>query len=80
MASYSLLAGVERQYSKTEKGGSAIVWACEQFNLNLFEHSYTLVSNHQPLETIFNNPKSKPPARMDWWRLRLQKYILVLNI
>ncbi|KAJ8387608.1 hypothetical protein AAFF_G00153040 [Aldrovandia affinis] len=31
-------------------------------------------SDHKPLEWIFNNPKSKPPARIERWSLRLQPY------
>lgn len=32
------------------------------------------VSDHQPLKTIFNNPKSKIHARIERWRPRLQQY------
>ncbi|KAL5018211.1 hypothetical protein ScPMuIL_003933 [Solemya velum] len=32
------------------------------------------LGDHKPLEVIFNNPKSKPPARIERWRLRLQPY------
>ena len=52
----------------------AIVWAIEHFHLYLFGHSFTLVSDHQPLETIFNNPKTKTPARVERFRLRLRQY------
>ncbi|XP_062614532.1 uncharacterized protein K02A2.6-like [Saccostrea cucullata] len=30
--------------------------------------------NHKPLELIFGNPASKPPARIERWALRLQPY------
>jgi hypothetical protein len=51
-------------FSQTEKEGVAIVWSIEHFHLYLYGHTFTLVSDHQPLETIFNNPKSQIPARI----------------
>lgn len=30
--------------------------------------------NIRPLETLFNNPKSKTQARIERWKLRLQSY------
>ena len=68
------LTDVEFRYSQTEKEGIAIVWSIEHVHLYLYGHKFTLVSDHQPLETIFNNPKSKIPARIERWRLRLQQY------
>ena len=50
------LTHVENRYSQTEKEGLAIVWFLERFHLYLYGHKFTLVSDHQPLETIFNNP------------------------
>ena len=84
------LTNVETLYSQTEKEGLAIVWSIEHFHLYLYGHKFTLVSDHQPLETIFNNPKSKIPARIERWRKYLQELkdgdydynstILMLNI
>ncbi|VDI68014.1 Hypothetical predicted protein [Mytilus galloprovincialis] len=68
------LTDVETRYSQTEKEALAIVWAIEHFHLYLYGQSFTLVSDHQPLETIFNSPKAKTPARIERWRLRLQGY------
>ena len=64
------LTDVETRYSQTEKEGLAILWSIEHVHLYLYGHKCTLVSDHQPLETIFNNPKSKIPARIE----RLQQY------
>ncbi|GAA6090012.1 uncharacterized protein K02A2.6-like, partial [Tachysurus ichikawai] len=33
-----------------------------------------MITDHKALELIFNNPKSKPPARIERWALRLQPY------
>lgn len=46
------LTDVETRYSQTEKEALAIVWAIEHFHLYLYGQSFTLVSDHQPLETI----------------------------
>ena len=33
-----------------------------------------LHTDHKPLELIYSNPVSRPPARIEWWMLRLQEY------
>ena len=69
------LTDVEQRYSQTEKEALALVWGCEHFRIYLLgAHFTTIVTDHKPLETIFNNPKSKPPARIERWALRLQPY------
>ena len=68
------LSDVERRYSQTEREALAIVWSCEHFHLYLYGNSFTLVTDHKALEAIWNNPKSKPPARIERWGLRLQPY------
>ncbi|XP_020555459.2 uncharacterized protein K02A2.6-like [Oryzias latipes] len=68
------LRDVETRYSQTEKEALAIVWSCEHFHLYLYGHPFTLVTDHKALEAIWNNPKSKPPARIERWGLRLQPY------
>ncbi|XP_051992411.1 uncharacterized protein K02A2.6-like [Xyrauchen texanus] len=68
------LSLIEQKYSQTEHEALAIVWGCEHFHMYLYGAPFTLVSDHKPLEWIFNNPKSKPPARIERWCLRLQPY------
>ena len=34
----------------------------------------TIYTDHKPLVPLYNNPKSKPPARIERWMLRLQPY------
>lgn len=55
------LSDVEKRYSQTEKGALVIVCGCKHFNLLSLWHP----NIHKPLETIFNNPKNKPPARVE---------------
>ena len=52
----------------------AIVWSCEHFHLYLYGNPFILVTDHKALEVIWNNPRSKPPARIERWGLRLQPY------
>lgn len=68
------LSDVEKQYSKTECEALAIVWSCVHFHLYLYGHHFILVTDHKPLELIWNNSKSKPPARIERWGLRLPLY------
>ncbi|TKS65153.1 Retrovirus-related Pol polyprotein from transposon 17.6 [Collichthys lucidus] len=68
------LSDVERRYSQTEKEALAIVWSCEHFHLYIYGHPFILVTDHKALEIIWNNPRSKPLARIERWGLRLQPY------
>lgn len=65
------LSDVEKRYSQTGKEALAIVWGIEHFHLYLFGSEIILTTDHKPLEIIFNNPRSKTPARIERWRLRL---------
>lgn len=73
------LSDVETRYSQTEREALAIVWSCEHFHLYLYGHPFTLITDHKPLELIWNNPRSKPPARIERWGLRLQPYNLTIQ-
>ena len=68
------LSPVEQRYSQTEREALACVWACERFHLYVYGAPFTLITDHKPLVHIFNNPKTKPPARLERWNLRLQPY------
>ena len=68
------LSDVESRYSQTEKETLAIVWAIERLHLYLYGGHFTLYTDCKPVQLIFGNPKSKPPARIERWNLRLQGY------
>jgi hypothetical protein len=40
----------------------------------VFGATFILITDHKPLELIYNNPLSRPPARIERWFLRLQQY------
>ena len=73
------LTDVESRYSQTEREALAVVWACEYFHLYLFGQAFTVVSDHKPLEGIFNRPTSQTNARIERWNMRLQTYDFVLK-
>ena len=60
---------VERRYSQTEKETLAIVWAIERLHLYLYGKQFTLYTDCKPVQMIFSNARSKPPARIERWNL-----------
>ena len=64
----------EKRYSQTEREALSCVWACEHFHLYLYGKAFTLITDHRPLESIFNNLKKTQSARLERWRLRLTTY------
>ena len=68
------LSQTEQRYSQTEKEALAIVWGIEHFHLYIYGAPFVLYTDHKPLELIYENPMSKPPARIERWMLRLQEY------
>ena len=71
MPRVTLLHEVERRYAQTEKEALALVWACERFNLYVYERDFELEMDHKPLECIFRS-RSRPLTRIERWVLRLQ--------
>lgn len=77
-ASRSLTA-TEQRYSQTEREALAVVWACEHLHLYVYGKPVTVYTDHKPLVTIYSNPSSKPPARIERWALRLQPYQITVK-
>lgn len=63
----------EQKYHITEKEAMALVWAVEHFHRYLLGKKFDLITDHKPLEFMFN-PKHTPCARIERWVLRLQIY------
>jgi hypothetical protein len=51
----------------------ALVCALEHFHKYLFWRKFELITDHKPLEFVFN-PKNKPCARVERWVFGLQSY------
>ena len=68
------LSPTEQRYSQTEREALACVFGCEHYFLYLFGKEFTLITDHKPLESIFNNVKKIHNARLERFRLRLNTY------
>ena len=68
------LSPVEQRYSQTEREALAITWAVTHFHLYLYGSAFTVITDHKPLVSLFNNANSKPPLRIERWILKLQAY------
>ena len=68
------LSPAERRYSQVEKEALTIVCSIEHLHIYLYGAHFTLHTDCKPVEFTFSNEKSKPPARIERWNLRLQEY------
>ena len=71
------LSASERNYSQIEKEALAIVFGIKKFHQYLYGRRFTLVTDHQPLTTIFGPKKALPTlaaARIQRWALLLSAY------
>ncbi len=62
----------ETRYSATDKEALAVVLACRQFHHYLWGVHFTIITDHQPLTSIFKR-KTKSP-RMNRWILEMREY------
>lgn len=71
------LAPVEKHYSQIDKEALAITFGVKHFHNYLFSRTFTLVSDHKPLQHIFEANKPVPQmalARLQRWALLLGAY------
>nr|XP_055076811.1 uncharacterized protein K02A2.6-like [Misgurnus anguillicaudatus] len=72
-ASRSLNAA-EKNYAQIDREALSLVWGVKRFNQYLYGNKFTLVTDHQPLVSIFSPQKGVPltaAARMQRWALFL---------
>ena len=62
----------EINYATIEKELLAIIWACKQFRSYLYGRKFTILSDHKPLQWLFNI--NDPGSRLLHWRLKLAEY------
>ncbi len=68
------LNDTQRNYAQIEKETLAVVFGCEHFHQYIFGKSFTVESDHKPLEAIFKKGLDKCPIRLQRMRIRLQPY------
>ena len=69
------LTKAERNYAQIDREACAIFWAVKKFHAYLFGRRFTLLTDHQPLTSIFSPSKSIPVTSA----ARLQRYALFLS-
>ncbi|XP_057202332.1 uncharacterized protein K02A2.6 [Triplophysa rosa] len=68
------LSAAESNYAQIDREALSLVWGVKRFNQYLYGKEFTLVTDHQPLLSIFSPQKGVPltaAARMQRWALFL---------
>lgn len=69
------LSPAEKNYSQIDKEALAIIWGIKHFNVYLYGRQFTIITDHQPLVSIFN-PSKATSATM---AARMQRYSVFLS-
>ena len=68
------LSPVKAEVQPERTGRLAIRWACERLRMYFAGARFKIITDHKPLEFIFNNSSSKPPVRIERWCMYLQEF------
>ena len=71
------LTPAEKNYSQLDKEALAIVFGVRKFHQYLYGRHFTILTDHKPLERVFNPDKTTPQmaaARIQRWALILAAY------
>ena len=71
------LTTAERNYSQLEKEGLALIYGVRKFHNYLFGRTFTLCTDHKPLQSLLNESKPIPcmaSAHIQRWALTLASY------
>ena len=71
------LSQAERNYSQLEKEALALIFGTKRFHNYLYGRSFTLYTDHKPLQGLLNQSKAIPTlasARIQRWALTLATY------
>lgn len=73
------LTDTEHRYANIEREMLAVVYACEKFHTFVFGRSFTILSDHKPLEMITLKNLGAAPPRLQRLLLRLQGYDMTVK-
>eukprot|EP00057_Strongylocentrotus_purpuratus_P007993 XP_011662467.1 PREDICTED: uncharacterized protein K02A2.6-like [Strongylocentrotus purpuratus] len=73
------LTDTEQRYANIEREMLAVVYACEKFHTFVFGRSFTILSDHKPLEMITLKNLGAAPPRLQRLLLRLQGYDMTVK-
>ena len=76
------LSPAERKYSQLDKEGLVIIFGVKRFHQYLFGRTFTIYSDHKPLQHLFGRSKAIPPmasARIQRWALTLSAYDYIIS-
>ena len=70
------LTETEQRYCQLEREREALAirWACERCYTYIVGSTFTVLSDHKPLESRMNNANSRPPMRIERWLMYLQQF------
>ncbi|XP_045104351.1 uncharacterized protein LOC123499883 [Portunus trituberculatus] len=68
------LTDTEQRYANIEREMLAVVFGCERFRTYLYGRSFTVITDHKPLEMVTRKPLNSTPARLQRMLLRLMEY------
>ena len=69
-----VLNGAEKEYSQIELEMLAVDFGCRKFHIYLWGSPFVVVSDHKPLEVIFNNARHTTSLRLQRILVRLIDY------
>ena len=73
------LTETESRYANIERELLAVVYGCERFHTYLFGQSFTVESDHKPLESIKLKHLRAAPPRLQRMLLKLQPYDMTIK-
>ena len=68
------LTSIQRRWSQIEREAYAIVFTVERLRIFLCGTTFSVITDHKPLETLLCKPNVKLSARLERMRLRLAGY------
>ncbi|KAK2149695.1 hypothetical protein LSH36_441g00020 [Paralvinella palmiformis] len=73
------LTETEQRYSQFEQEALVVFWAIMLFHLYVHGSEFMVITDHRPLEPLFNRTLSKSPTRIERCILRVQAYHFIVE-